>query len=192
MRRTISGMTAAPLSTLCFVAVVAPTCPPTNMPPSSRMILIHGKEGGQHSTFNLQSLSENFERQLNFGLKPALTPALSMNLDFNGTQPVLVYGLHSQLVVTTALILTFSPAEKGQRLQASLDAVVRWANPVAGAWWFRGEGFVAWVMARAVKSNIGPSPQPSPRLAGGGSRTHCQSNTFHHFQTVSEPIFHLA
>ncbi len=84
MRRTISGMTAAPLSTLCFVAVVAPTCPPTNMPPSSRMILIHGKEGGQHSTFNFQSLSENskslsenFERQFDFGLKPALTPALS-------------------------------------------------------------------------------------------------------------------
>ena len=61
-----------------------------------------------------------------------------MNLDFNGTQPVLVYGLHSQLVVTTALILTFSPAEKGQRLQACLYAVVRRANPVAGAWWFRG------------------------------------------------------
>ena len=64
-----------------------------------------------------------------------------MNLDFNGTQPVLVYGLHSQLVVTTALILTFSPAEKGQRLQASLDAVVRRANPVAGAWSFSGRRF---------------------------------------------------
>ena len=130
MRRTISGMTAAPLSTLCFVAVVAPTCPPTNMPPSSRTILIHGKEGGQHSTFNLQRLSENFERQFNFGLKPALTPALSMKLDFNGTQAALVYRLHSQLVVTTALILTFSPGEKGQRLQASLYAVVHCANPV--------------------------------------------------------------
>ena len=138
MRRTISGMTAAPLATLCFVAVVAPTCPPTNMPSSSRMILIHGKVGGQRSTSNLQGRSENFERQFNSGLKPALTPALSMNLDFNGTQPVLVYGLHSQLVVTTALILTFSPGEKGQRLQASLYAVVRRANPVAGAWWFRG------------------------------------------------------
>jgi hypothetical protein len=41
-------------------------------------------------------------------------------------------------VVTTALILTFSPAEKGQRLHASLYAVVRRANPVAGAWSFRG------------------------------------------------------
>ena len=61
-----------------------------------------------------------------------------MNLDFNGTQPVLVYGLHSQLVVTTALILTFFPLEKGQRLHASLYAVVRRANPVAGAWWLRG------------------------------------------------------
>ena len=48
---------------------------------------------------------------------------------------MLVYGIHSQLVVTTALILTFSPVEKGQRLHASLDAVVRRANPVAGARW---------------------------------------------------------
>jgi hypothetical protein len=111
-------------------------------------------------------------RRLIFKYLP-LTPTLPMNLDFNGTQPVLVYGLHSQLVVTTALILTFSPAEKGQRLQASLYAVVRRANPVAGAWWFKGgEGFVTSVKTRAVKSNIGPSPQPSPRLAGGGSRTH--------------------
>jgi hypothetical protein len=31
--------------------------------------------------------------QFNFGLKPALTPALRMNLYFNGTQPVLVYNL---------------------------------------------------------------------------------------------------
>jgi hypothetical protein len=45
---------------------------------------------------------------------------------------------YSQLVVTTALIPTFSPAEKGQRLDASLDAVVRRANPVTGAFWFRG------------------------------------------------------
>ena len=44
-----------------------------------------------------------------------------------------VYFIHSQLVVTTALILTFSPGEKGQRLQASLYAVVRRANPVACA-----------------------------------------------------------
>ena len=165
------------------------------MPPSSRMILIHGKEGGQHSTFNLQSLSENFERPFNFGLKPALTPALSMNLDFKGTQPVLVYGLHSQLVVTTALILTFSPAEKGQRLQASLDAVVRWANPVAGAWWFRGRRFCGLGHGESGKIKYWPLT-PALRLAGGGSRTHCQSNTFHHFQTgsqkVSEAIFHLA
>ena len=38
-----------------------------------------------------------------------------------------------KLVVTTALILTFSAGEKGQRLQASLYAVVRRANPVACA-----------------------------------------------------------
>jgi hypothetical protein len=35
---------------------------------------------------------------------------LSMNLDFNWMQPVLVYETHHQLVVTLALILTFSPA----------------------------------------------------------------------------------
>jgi hypothetical protein len=61
-----------------------------------------------------------------------------MNLDFNGTQPVLMYWLHWQLVVTTALILTFSPEEKGQQLHASLYVIVRRANPVAGGWWFRG------------------------------------------------------
>jgi hypothetical protein len=194
MRRTISGMTAAPLSTLCFVAVVAPTCPPTNLPPSSRMILIHGKEGGQHSTSNLKSLSENFERQLNFGLKPALTPALSMNLDFMVVQTVLVYGLHSQLVVTTALILTFSPEEKGQRLHASLHAVVRRANPVAGDWWFRGS-------RREFFGEISPGEGETVSVALRNHafgwlktlpRPNCQSNTFHHFQTVSEPIFHLA
>ena len=54
-----------------------------------------------------------------------------MNLDFNGTQPVPVYGLYLWLVVTPALILSFSPKEKGQRLHASLYAVVRRANPVA-------------------------------------------------------------
>jgi hypothetical protein len=55
-----------------------------------------------------------------------------MNLDFNWTQPVPAHRLYSQLVVTTALILTFSPGEKGQRLDASLYAVMRCANPVAG------------------------------------------------------------
>ena len=34
-----------------------------------------------------------------------------------------------KLVVTTALILTFSPGEKGQRLHASLYAIMRHANP---------------------------------------------------------------
>ena len=43
---------------------------------------------------------------------PGIARLLSMNLDFNGTQSVLGYWLHLQLVVTTALILTF--AEKGQ------------------------------------------------------------------------------
>jgi hypothetical protein len=75
-------------------------------------------------------------RHLIFKYLP-LSLTLSMNLDFNGTQPVLVYGLHSQLVVMTALILTF-PLEKGQRLHASLYVVVRRANPVACASWFRG------------------------------------------------------
>jgi hypothetical protein len=51
---------------------------------------------------------------------------------------MLVYWIHSQLVVSTALILTFSPVEKGQRLHAALYAVVRRANPVADTWWFRG------------------------------------------------------
>ena len=48
-----------------------------------------------------------------FKLPPA-TPLLSLltNLDFNTTQPVLVYWFHSQLVVTTALILTFSPRRR--------------------------------------------------------------------------------
>ena len=56
-----------------------------------------------------------------------------MNRDFNGMQPVLVSEPHSKLVVTLALILTFSPQEKGQRLHASLYAVVRRVNPIAGA-----------------------------------------------------------
>ena len=70
---------------------------------------------------------------------------------------MLVSGLHSQLVVTTALILTFSPGEKGQRLQASLYAVACRANPVAGAWWFRG----------SRREFFG---EFSPRLAGRGRR----------------------
>src|ERR1700679_4393748 len=37
-----------------------------------------------------ESQSEISERQYNFGLKPALT----INLDFKGTQPGLVYELH--------------------------------------------------------------------------------------------------
>ena len=63
---------------------------------------------------------------------------LPMNLEFNCAEPVLVDKLYSQLVVTTALIPTFSPGEKGQRLHAPLYAVVRRANPVEGAFWFRG------------------------------------------------------
>ena len=84
------------------------------------------------------------------------TTVLPMNLDFNGTQPVLVYWIHSQLVVTTALILTFSPGEKGQRLQASLYPVVRRANPVAGAWWFRGSRreFVGTNLFQALTSSF--------------------------------------
>ena len=60
-----------------------------------------------------------------------------MNFNFNGTQPISVRASftvsgndrpHPDLL----------PLEKGQRLQASLYAVVRRANPVAGACWFRG------------------------------------------------------
>ena len=39
---------------------------------------------------------------------------------------------------TPALILAFSPGEKGQRLYASLYAVGRRANPGVGILWFRG------------------------------------------------------
>jgi hypothetical protein len=53
-------------------------------------------------------------------------------------------------VVTPALILTFSLGEKGQRLDASLYAVVRRANPVACAWWFRGS------MREFVGGNLSP------------------------------------
>jgi hypothetical protein len=189
MRRTISGMTAAPLSTLCFVAVVAPTCPPTNMPPSSPMILIHGKEGGQHSTSNLKSLSENFERQLNFGLKPALSPALSMNLDFMVVQTVLVYGLHSQLVVTTALILTFSPEEKGQRLHASLHAVVRRANPVAFALWFRGRRFCGFGHGESGKIKYWPLTSALPRFAGEGAGRIAKATRFIIFRQSLNQFF---
>jgi hypothetical protein len=51
---------------------------------------------------------------------------------------MLVYHIHSQLVVTTALILTFSPGAKGQRLHAPLYVVVRRANPIACTLTFRG------------------------------------------------------
>jgi hypothetical protein len=71
---------------------------------------------------------------------PDFSVALFMNLDFNGTQPVLVYESQSKLVITLALILTFSPGEKGQRSQASLSMVVRRANPVTGSLVVQGEG----------------------------------------------------
>jgi hypothetical protein len=86
-----------------------------------------------------------------------------MNLDLNGTQPVRVYGLHSQLVVTTALILTFSPVEKGQRLHASLYAVVRRANPVACALWFRG----------SMRDSSGNSLPPPTLRFGAASPAGC-------------------
>ncbi len=56
-----------------------------------------------------------------------------MSLDLNRDTFGVVYFALSELVVTTAFILTFSPAEKGQRLQASLYAVVRRANTVYNA-----------------------------------------------------------
>jgi hypothetical protein len=59
--------------------------------------------------------------------------------------------------VTTALILTFPPGEKGQRLHASLYAVVRRANPVEGARWFRG----------SMREFFG---EFSPGLAGRGGK----------------------
>ena len=61
------------------------------------------------------------------GLFCALQPTAKIASAMN--KPVLVQGLHSKLVVTTALILTFSPGEKGQRLHASLYAIMRRANP---------------------------------------------------------------
>ena len=96
-------------------------------------------------------------RRLIFKYLP-LTPALSMNLDFNGMQAVLVYGLHSRLVVTTALILTFSPRRRDNdcmRLFTRLHVVriqsrVLYGSRVQGANFF-GEF--------------------SPRLAGRGSQT---------------------
>jgi hypothetical protein len=42
------------------------------------------------------------------------------------------------------------PGEKGQRLHASLYTVVRRANPVAGAWWFRGS------MRELFRGNLSP------------------------------------
>jgi hypothetical protein len=56
-----------------------------------------------------------------------------VSLDLNGDTFGVVYFALSELVVTTAFILTFSPAEKGKRLQASLYAVVRRANPVSNS-----------------------------------------------------------
>jgi hypothetical protein len=88
-------------------------------------------------------------RRLIFEYLP-LTPTLPMNLDFNWMQPVLVYKPHWKLVITLALILTFSPGEKGQRLYASFYAVVRRANPVAGAWWFMGS------MRELFRGNLSP------------------------------------
>ena len=114
-----------------------------------------------------------------------------MNLDFNRTQPVLVYWLNSQLVVTTAIILTCSPGKKEQRPYASLYAVVRRTNPVACALWFRGS------MRKFVGGSLTPGegetvPVTLINRAFGwlktGPRSNCQSNTLHYFQTGSEPM----
>ena len=118
---------------------------------------------------------------------------LPMNLDFNRTQPVLVYWLNSQLVVTTAIILTCSPGKKEQRPYASLYAVVRRTNPVACALWFRGS------MRKFVGGSLTPGegetvPVTLINRAFGwlktGPRSNCESNchsgTFHNFQTGSE------
>ena len=70
-----------------------------------------------------------------------------------------IIAILSFIVLTTALILTFSPAEKGQRLNASLYAVVCRANPVAGAWWFRGSRreFVGGNLS-PPKNQVSPAP----------------------------------
>jgi len=86
----------------------------------------------------LSAAIPSLNRKTDFELIGERIKSLSTNPDFNGTQSVLVYFPHLQLVVTLALILTFSPGEKGQRLHGSLYAVVCRANPAAGAWWFRG------------------------------------------------------
>jgi len=62
--------------------------------------------------------------------------SLSMNLDFNGTQPVSIRA--SFTVSGNDRPHPDLPEEKGQRLHVSLYAVVRLANPVACALWFRG------------------------------------------------------
>jgi hypothetical protein len=90
-----------------------------------------------------------------------------MNLDFNGTQPVLVYEPHSQLVVTLALIPAFSPGEKGQRLHASLYTIVRRANPVVGALWFRGS------RRELCRGNLSPGEGESISAALKAKRLDC-------------------
>ena len=62
---------------------------------------------------------------------------MKMNSQIVGDRlPVSGLKLQWQLVLTTALILTFSPKEKGQRLYAPLYTIMCRANPVAGAFWF--------------------------------------------------------
>jgi len=90
----------------------------------------HGQVGRVYLTLSLVSYQLPFNRSLGLKAKDE-NEHLLMNLDFNWTQPCNVQVLfivsdndrpHSNLL----------PPEKGQRWYASLYAVVRRANPVAG------------------------------------------------------------
>ena len=81
-------------------------------------------------------------------------PRLAIHFYYT-TLVVKLYSKLAHLVVTTALILTFSPVEKGQRLHAPLYAIVRRANPVAGAFWFRGS------MRELAGGKSHPDPLPT-------------------------------
>jgi hypothetical protein len=115
-----------------------------------------------------------------------------MNLDFNGTQPVLVYGLHSQLVVTTALILTFSPWRRDtncMRLFTRL-CVVRIQSRMLGG----SGGQCASLLGEISPPGEGETvPAALVNHAFGWLKTvprsNCQGNTFHNFQTITKDVY---
>src|ERR1700679_3550939 len=113
-----------------------------------------------------------------------------MNLDFNGPQPVL--SVRASFAVSgNDRPHPDLPLEKGQRLQASLYTVVRRANPVADAWWFRGSG------RELAGGNLSPPkgagrsgkylkikrlpPRPSIPNAGEGEKPNCATTPASHW-----------